>query len=284
MRKEAERTLQDTVSKNYGPLLAATTRINQVESELATLGAALRSLRVTLGRLMESADRAIKDRAMASGAGKGVIKKVAAARKSRRADIGRSVSSAAPAFIWAAPVTIADEMRERRFKQAALLVAEVRQWRDRDASPALYHRIIAEGSATPQGALLRAAERRCVATGTTGLAAGHVGGANDGARSEQRMVSLAAVGAGGAFSGGGFDDVVACMTAVEDAAVELCAEVARECLAMADGSSGSEGDGGLLAAVWGTKRCASESRLPTRKTQDTLCARCSDSTATWPRS
>ena len=114
------------MSSNYEPFLAATTRINEVEGELASLGAGLRSMKHTIERLQDASrlqrDLAGKNNAMGTvttPATAGTTTPIAAAAVT-------TIPAPVPAWVWAAPAAVDDDIRERRFASAAATVAKVR--------------------------------------------------------------------------------------------------------------------------------------------------------------
>lgn len=128
------------MSANYEPFLAATTRINEVEGELASLGAGLRSMKHTIERLQD-ASRQQREAAGNNNTSSNNNNNSSSSSISNTAPraFGHGSTSgnqetataavAVPAWVWSAPAAVDDDLRERRFASAAATVAKVRQRR-----------------------------------------------------------------------------------------------------------------------------------------------------------
>lgn len=113
------------MSSNYEPFLSATTRINEVEGELASLGAGLSSMKHTIERLQDASrlQREIARKNCAMGT---VTTPATTGSSTPIAAAATTIPAPVPAWVWAAPAAVDDDIRERRFASAAATVAKVR--------------------------------------------------------------------------------------------------------------------------------------------------------------
>ena len=121
------------MSANYEPFLAATTRINEVEGELASLGAGLRSMKHTIERLQDASRQQREAAGNNNNSSSSSISNTAPRAFGHGSTSGNQETATAavavPAWVWSAPAAVDDDLRERRFASAAATVAKVRQRR-----------------------------------------------------------------------------------------------------------------------------------------------------------